>query len=184
MVQFNIRIVVVAAQSHTSDKMSWSYKNTQISSWSWVNLKKLWRWHHVNFLFFFQYLNSGPTPCSTLLALFLKIFFEIGSLELFAQVASNRAPPDLCLLSSYGYRRELLIPGISPALIGWHCYRRCSHGRSQGEKGAQKPPWTILCNFLLILFKNYIYLRYMPWCSGTRSERVQQLRQLACPSFM
>jgi hypothetical protein len=37
-------------------------------------------------------------------------FFEIGSLKLFAWAASNQDPPDLCLLSSWDYRRELLVP--------------------------------------------------------------------------
>jgi hypothetical protein len=31
---------------------------------------------------------------------FVMGFFEIGSLELFAQLSSNQDPPDLCLLSS------------------------------------------------------------------------------------
>jgi hypothetical protein len=35
-------------------------------------------------------------------------FFEIGFLELFAWLALNRNPPDLCLLSSQDYRCEPL----------------------------------------------------------------------------
>jgi hypothetical protein len=38
-------------------------------------------------------------------------FFKIGSQELFALVASNHDPPELCLLSSEDYRREPLEPG-------------------------------------------------------------------------
>jgi hypothetical protein len=34
------------------------------------------------------------------------VFLEIGSHELFAQLASNNDPPDLCLLSSWDYRCE------------------------------------------------------------------------------
>jgi hypothetical protein len=42
-------------------------------------------------------LNSPP---ATPPALFCEGFFEIGSPELFAQLALNLDPPDLCLLSS------------------------------------------------------------------------------------
>jgi hypothetical protein len=53
------------------------------------------------FLFFFWYwgLNSGPILWATPPALFVR-YFKIGSHELFAWVASNCDPPDLCPLSS------------------------------------------------------------------------------------
>jgi hypothetical protein len=38
-------------------------------------------------------------------------FFEIGSCELFAWLALNCEPPDLCLLSSEDYRHELPVSG-------------------------------------------------------------------------
>jgi hypothetical protein len=38
--------------------------------------------------------------------IFVKGFFEIGFHELFARLALNLDPPDLCLLSSQDYRYE------------------------------------------------------------------------------
>jgi hypothetical protein len=40
-------------------------------------------------------------------------FFEIGSYELFAWAGLELDPPDLCLLSSWDYRREPQVPGFS-----------------------------------------------------------------------
>jgi hypothetical protein len=71
-------------------------------------------------LFCFQYwgLNSGPCTCwagaqplEPLHQPFLVTgFFEIGSLNYFPGLALNRDPPDLCLLSSWDYRRGSLVP--------------------------------------------------------------------------
>jgi hypothetical protein len=38
-------------------------------------------------------------------------FFKIGAHELFAGLALNHDPPDLCLLSSWDYRHKPLVPG-------------------------------------------------------------------------
>jgi hypothetical protein len=53
-------------------------------------------------------LNSGSNLKP---ALFCDGFFEIESQELLAGLASNRAPLDLGLLSSWDYRREPPAPG-------------------------------------------------------------------------
>jgi hypothetical protein len=45
-------------------------------------------------------------------------FFKISSLELFARLALNHDPPDLCLLSSWDYGREQLAPGHIQLLLG------------------------------------------------------------------
>jgi hypothetical protein len=39
-------------------------------------------------------------------------FFEIVYETLFAWLASNHDPPDLCFLNSYDHRHEPLVPGI------------------------------------------------------------------------
>jgi hypothetical protein len=41
---------------------------------------------------------------STSLFVYVMGFFKVGSCELFAQLALNHDPPDLCLLSSWDYR--------------------------------------------------------------------------------
>jgi hypothetical protein len=44
---------------------------------------------------------------------FVLCILEIGSHALFARLASNLNPPDVCLLSSQDYRREPPVPGFS-----------------------------------------------------------------------
>jgi hypothetical protein len=64
---------------------------------------------------FLQYwdLNSGPSPSATPPALFLGRFFFLNrvSQNYLPRLALNLDPPDLCLLSSYDYRREPPAPG-------------------------------------------------------------------------
>jgi hypothetical protein len=46
----------------------------------------------------------------------VKGFFEVGSCKLLAQIGF-RDPPDLCLLSSYDYRCESLVPSYSAHFV-------------------------------------------------------------------
>jgi hypothetical protein len=62
------------------------------------------------YIWYFQGVAQGPVPWATPSALFCEGFFEIGSLKLFAQVGSKPRSPDLCLLSSWDYRCEPLVP--------------------------------------------------------------------------
>jgi hypothetical protein len=69
----------------------------------------------LGFLFVLLYwgLNSGPTPGALHQPLFVMDFSEIGSRKLFAQAGFEHDPPDLCLLSSWDYRREPPAPGMA-----------------------------------------------------------------------
>jgi hypothetical protein len=53
-------------------------------------------------------LNSGPTPRATPPAFFfvMGFFWDRVSQTICLGLASNRNPPDPCLLSSWDYRRD------------------------------------------------------------------------------
>jgi hypothetical protein len=42
-------------------------------------------------------------------------------MDYLPRLTSNRGPPDLCLLSSKDYRRELLAPGNDPSTVLIDC---------------------------------------------------------------
>jgi hypothetical protein len=53
-------------------------------------------------------------------------FFKIGSLNYLPELASNHDSPDLCLLSSWDYRREARMPGFTLILYllsSYNCSR-------------------------------------------------------------
>jgi hypothetical protein len=63
-------------------------------------------------------LNPGPTPWATPPALFCERFLQDRvSWTIHSTWLQTCDPPDLCLLNSYDYRNEPLVPSSFPLLI-------------------------------------------------------------------